>query len=300
VIAFASAENPIFRGPLSENVRPVPLDFPRDSRLIVRPDGQRLIPTASPAIAIGQWAYVAELLGACRRQHKQLAVYLSIFLDPDLQRYKRTTGLTFEPDLRPEPVDRKECSRRFLAVVRNSLEAIRREEIPNIRKAGSWLAEASGAHAQIIRNLQGHLPPAEARLPGDVALFSNLKPIRATGPEGETWVRANLRHGDVYLLLGYQKNEDSLAAAANRQGARTIFITSQGPGPEQRRSPRHLYVNPHWPYTDACLDLPGYDVKACPLSAILGLSCYYAICGEAVAGKPPLERGRDDPTSSTP
>ena len=28
---------------------------------------------------------------------------------------------------------------------------------------------------------------------------------------------------------------------------------------------------------------PGYDVKACPLSAVANLSCYWAICGEAVA-----------------
>ena len=44
----------------------------------------------------------------------------------------------------------------------------------------------------------------------------------------------------------------------------------------------HVYVDPHWPVSDGCLELSGYDVKACPLSAILGLTCYYAICGEAL------------------
>ena len=291
VIAFASADSPIFKVPLPENVRPVPLDIPCDSRLIVRPDGERLIPTAPPAIAVGQWAYVAELIGACRRQHKQLAVYLSIHLDPGQKRFRRTSGLMFEPELRPEPVDRKAYSGRFLAAVRDSLEAIRRDEIPNIRKAGAWLAEASAAHAKIIRNFQGHLGPVEAGLPGDAGFFSNLKPLRATGPEGEAWARANLRPGNVFALLGYQKSEDALAAAANAQGARTIFITSQGPSPQQRRSPQHLYVDPHWPYTDACLALPGYDVKACPLSGILGLSCYYAICGEALESGLPASGG---------
>lgn len=72
-----------------------------------------------------------------------------------------------------------------------------------------------------------------------------------------------------------------MAAAAHERGARTIFLTSTPPGPEQRNSPRHLYIDPHWPLSDGCLELVGYDVKACPLSAILNMSCYWAICAEA-------------------
>ena len=120
VIVFASAENPLLRQPLTANLRAVPVDIPLDSRLLVLRSGERLIPTASPAIATAEWTFVAELLGACRRQHKQLAVYLSIWLDPELRRYNRTKGLLFEPDLRPEPVARGQvcprlsCQRRSI------------------------------------------------------------------------------------------------------------------------------------------------------------------------------------------
>jgi len=89
-----------------------------------------------------------------------------------------------------------------------------------------------------------------------------------------------------FLALGYQENEDARAAAVNALGARTIFITSAAPSATQAGNPRHLYVNPHWPRSDACLELAGYDVKACPLSGILGLTCYYAICGEMARGLP--------------
>ena len=87
--------------------------------------GRRLIPTAAPAIAAAQWTYVAELLAAGRRQHRQLAIYLSINLDPGRVRFQRTKGLVFEPELRPEPVARGQYGRAFLAQVRQSLEAIR-------------------------------------------------------------------------------------------------------------------------------------------------------------------------------
>ncbi len=113
VVAFASAKNPIFKEPLSANVRPIPIEIPLDSRLVESAAGARLIPTATPAVAIAQWTYAAELIGACRRRNRQLAVYLSIFLDPGHRRLKRTAGMLFEPNLRPPPVARESTRRSF-------------------------------------------------------------------------------------------------------------------------------------------------------------------------------------------
>jgi uncharacterized phosphosugar-binding protein len=282
IVAFAATENPLLRGPLPANVRAIPIDIPCDSRLAVLPSGERQIPLAPPAIAMGQWTYVAELLGACRRQHKQLAIYLSIFLDEGHRRYQRTKDLLLEPDLKPDPVAKGEYARQYLNAARRGLEAIRQCEMENVRKAACWIQEARTAKHAIFRNLHGHLPPAEIGLPGDVSFFAGV--TRATGDAGVKWSQETLHEGDVYLFLGYQENEDAMATAANAAGARTIFLTSKASGPEQSKSPRHLYLNPHWPATDACLDLPGYDVKACPLSCVLGLTCYYAICNEVVSG----------------
>ena len=106
VIVFASAEQPALKSLGGGNIRAVPVDIPLDSRLVTLADGRRLIPTASPAIAAAQWTYVAELLAAGRREHRQLAIYLSIRLDPGRARFQRTKNLLFEPDLRPEPVAR--------------------------------------------------------------------------------------------------------------------------------------------------------------------------------------------------
>jgi hypothetical protein len=280
VLCFAAAQNPILRGSLPANVRAIPVDVPVDSCLIKSASGARLIPTITPAVATAQWALTAELIGACRRQHRQLAVYLSIFLDDGRRRLKRTAGLLFERGLQPPPVARGKNARDFLATVRASLAAVRKDEVAKIRTAAGWLRETAAAHRQIIRNFMGHLPPLEAGMPGDVDFFSRL--VRPTGGEGVEWIGKNLHEGDLYFFLGYQENEDAMAAAANALGARTIFITSRASGAAQAASPRHLYVNPHWPVTDACLELPGYDVKACPLSCIMDLTCYYAICGEAV------------------
>jgi len=254
-------------------------DGPED---IVIPRGPR---TYAQALAIAQWTFVAELLGAGRRQGKQLAVYLSIHLDPGGKRFARTHGLMFEPDLRPEPVPRGEYAKAFLGHVRTALEAVQRDEAGKIRQAAAWLREARAAGHKVVRHLHGHLPPAEVGLPGDPASLFTDTVTGEVGAKGAEWIRKNLGQGDVYLLVAYQQNEDAMAAAANALGARTIFLTSLPPSPEQAKNPLHLYINPHWPLTDACLDLSGYDVKACPLSAIMGMTAFSALCAEALAGQ---------------
>ena len=282
VIAFASSDHPRFGRPLPAGFHAIPVEIPRDSRLLAIPSGResRILPTAAPAIAIAEWAYVAELIGACRRRHKQLAVYLSIYLDEGLRRFRRTQGLLFEP----RAAARRGASRRVCRPIPGTRPrepgGVRREDLEKIRQAGAWLRDAAAGHRRVVRNLVGHLPPTEPGMPGDPPLFTGLG--QGSGDEGARWIRRNLHAGDVYLLLGYQQNEDAMAAAAHTIGVRTIFFTSGRPARAQARNPMHVYVDPHWLCSDGCLELSGYDVKACPLSAILGLTCYYAVCGEAM------------------
>ncbi len=282
VIAFVSKEHELLKKLADQGGHAVCVDIPMNSGLIAH--SGRVVPTAPPAIAIAQWAFVAELIGACRRQGKQPAVYLSIHLDEGRKRFDRTKGLVFEPDLKPEPAPAGHFAKEFLAHVRAALEAVRRDEAEKMRTAGAWLREAKAAGKNLAQHLHGHLPPSQSEVRGAPGLFTHTF-TSALGKEGGEFLGRILEQGSVCLLVGYQQNEDAMAAAANKAGLRTIFITALGPGPEQAKSPLHLYVNPHWPLTDGCLALPGYDVKACPLSGIMGLTAYHAICAEAVAGK---------------
>ncbi len=188
-------------------------------------------------MATAQWTFVAELLGAARRRHSQLAVYLSIHLDPGLRRFKRTEGLLLEPGLRPEPVQRKAYGGQFLAMVREGLAAISREDLPRIRQAGAWLAGSRAAGGRIFRNLQGHLPPCEAGRPGDADFFTNRKPLSLAGADGQRWVRENLRAGDVYLLVGYQDNEDAAAEAAHALARGPSSSLRGAPAPGKAATP---------------------------------------------------------------
>jgi uncharacterized phosphosugar-binding protein len=281
VIVFAPAAQASRSLLRATNVCQLPVDVPPEGRLVTIPGQKPLIPTASPAVAAAAWTYVAELLAACRRHEHQLAIYLSINLDPGRQRFARTKSLLFEPDLHPRPVPAGQYGHAFLRQLRQSLLAIRDGQLAQLQRAAAWLREAQAAGRAIVRNMHGHLPPLEAGVAGDVDFFTAT--VRGLGAKGVDWIRGHLRPGDVYLLVGYQWNEDDMAAAAHQCGARTIFLTSTPPGPEQKNHPQHLAIDPHWPTSDGCLELEGYDVRACPLSAILNMSCYWAICAEAVS-----------------
>lgn len=284
VIVFVSAEHPVLRGPAAANVRIIPVDIPLDSRMLQPAGGEPLMPLAPPALASAQWTYVAELLGAARRQGRQLSIYLSIFLDEGRKRFERTRGLLFEPDLRPASVPRGEYARTFLGHARLSLEMIRTRELSNLRKAAAWVREANAAGKQVVRSLTGHLPPIEAGHYGDAKLFAKTQQL--AGEKGVAWVKENVRSGDVILFVAY-RDEDTVTAAANALGARTVALTSVAAGIEQSRSARHLHVNQYWPVNDGVLELEGYDVRACPLSLIVTWSCYQVVVGEAIAPSAP-------------
>ena len=142
-------------------------------------------------------------------------------------------GSCSSPTLRPAPVPRGQYAHAFLKSVAQSLEAIRGGQlVPNL-PGGRLAAGGRGRASQVVRTLQGHLPEVEADAGGEGPYFSQTIP----GDErGEKWLRENLHEGDVYLRLGYQSNDDALAAVVNALGARTIFLTSSAPVPSRRRT----------------------------------------------------------------
>ena len=286
VIVFVSAEHPLLRGPAGANVRIIPVDIPLDSRMLKPAGSEALMPLAPPALATAQWTYVAELLGAARRQGRQLSIYLSIFLDEGRARFERTRGLLFDPTPRPPAVPRGEYARTFLDHTRRSLEMIRTRELTHLRRAAAWVREANAGGKQVIRSLTGHLPPIEAGHYGDAKLFAKTQQL--AGEKGVAWVKENVHSGDVILFVAY-RDEDAVTAAANALGARTIALTSVAAGIEQSRSARHLHINQHWPVNDAVLEMAGYDVKACPLSLIVTWSCYQVVVGEAISPSGPQD-----------
>jgi hypothetical protein len=146
------------------------------------------------------------------------------------------------------------------------------------------LREATAGGKQAVRSLMGHLAPMEANMYGDAKLFAHTTLL--TGDKGVAWVKEHARPGDVCLFLAY-RDEDTITAAANALGVRTIALTSAPPGLEQSRNARHLHINQYWPLNDAVLEIAGYDVKACPLSCIVSLTCYHIIVGEAIAPSAP-------------
>ena len=67
-----------------------------------------------------------------------------------------------------------------------------------------------------------------------------------------------------------------------------------------------LYIRPHWPIEDACVDLKGYDVPILPASGVMQAAVYWALVAETCGAAPPVQhqpetrRGQLTLTSRTP
>ena len=193
-----------------------------------------------------------------------------------------------ELGLGPAPVARGQYAGAFLTTVRTSLAAVRKDEVEKIRLAARLAAGGIGGPAEHHAQVHGTSSTAGSRH-GRRRGFLRPAGLRDSASRGCTSIREHLHEGDLYFFLGYQQNEDAMAAAANALGVRTIFITSRGPGPELavesasrvRRSP---LARDRW--------LPGLAglrrESLLPLSAIMNLTCYYAICNKALRS---LKRG---------
>ena len=183
-----------------------------------------------------------------------------------------------EPDLRPAPVPPKLYGGQYLAMVRSGLEAIRREELPRFGQAAAWIAERRAARASAAFAICRAISRPARREPGRRILRQYRAGLPCGAEPDAGPARSPPRR--CFAAAGLPGERRRHGGGRPRPARGTVFITSGGPGPDQAREPRHLYVNPHWPRSDAGLVLEGYDVKACPLSAVLGLPCYYAICEE--------------------
>ena len=206
VVIFAPAGSPLVREPSAATCGRLRSTFLPTTPPERAMTAGRLLPAAAPAVATAQWAFTAELIAACRRRHRQLAVYLSIHLDPGLQRFARKPeNLLFEPQVRPEPVAEGRYARQFLGQVGDALQTVEAGELTKIHRAGPIDPPGEGRRAS--GGPPSRRTPAAARTGPAGRSDCSTALSKADGEAAVKWVRENLHPGDVYLLLGYQRTK---------------------------------------------------------------------------------------------
>jgi len=96
--------------------------------------------------------------------------------------------------------------------------------------------------------------------------------------------------GDVIIGLVYAGVSPELWEFAQATGARVVWILAPTDGTEKVLARGDMVINQHWVLGDALVEVPGYDVKILPPSAITQLTIYWGLVGET-ASRLPRDRG---------
>jgi uncharacterized phosphosugar-binding protein len=116
--------------------------------------------------------------------------------------------------------------------------------------------------------------------------------------------RSELRRGDVLMLAsvsGRNREPIELAVAARSIGvtvigltslAYTAQVTSLHPSGKKLCEVADIVIDNCAPFGDACVEAPGYEQKALPISGVAQITISWMICGEVIerlqeTGKPP-------------
>ncbi len=90
-------------------------------------------------------------------------------------------------------------------------------------------------------------------------------------------LEAELAAGDLLFFLGYY-NRPSEAYALARQ--RAVRIVEAITGPPKGGGPLpDFIIRPWWPYGDALVAVPNYDIDILPASGIAQAAIYWAVVG---------------------
>ena len=90
-------------------------------------------------------------------------------------------------------------------------------------------------------------------------------------------LKRELQAGDLFFFLGYYNRPREAYALARKRGA-TIAEVITGPAPDGGPAP-DLVIRPSWPYGDALVQVPEYDIPILPASGIVQTSIYWAVIG---------------------
>jgi uncharacterized phosphosugar-binding protein len=207
------------------------------------------------------WTWTGEFAAACTRLEKTPVFYQSYGIPGGRLRDARYLNLTFHRDVSVRPIRAGELGRQYLDALDHTLQLIQRDQQQNLRRAGQWLAAAApdGAALQYV----GHIWPA------------HLANVGCTNPFGETIadntpIPARIR---LVLHMSYQQPPQPLIDRARNGEIRLVYCSVRRGHDDN--SPNIIYINPHWPIADGCVDLPGYDVPILPASGVVQ-SCIYS------------------------
>lgn len=259
-------------------------------------EDQRLVPTTPVANMAALWAWTAEFVAACTRHGKMPVMFESYAVPGAKERAEKLKGEQFY-EKSVEPVEAGVLGRQYLKRLRSDLETFFTSEKDNLVKTvnSAWNAEQSGH--ELYTFVHGHsIIMEQVNYPNTPGYFTKLN---------KNWFEQNdritLEKGDFILCIGYSSlfsggrygtwTEDARAAGATLAWSLTDYDKEDVAA---IREAGELFINQHWEYGDAVVEVPGFPFQICPTSGHIA----QAVLRLVNAGLLAKEHGADEEAGS--
>ena len=146
-------------------------------------------------------------------------------------------------------------------------------------QAGQLAAEALRAGHTAWYGALGHLPP---ELPGQTGDPGVLTPLKMNTPDKLGDV---VKPGDVILYVGYYQPSGPWVEQAHALGAKIVTVVSGTPETPAEDMGADININGCWPYGDALITIPGYDIKVLPPSGVIQSAAHWMLVAATEAAR---------------
>jgi len=228
------------------------------------------------------WAFQGELVSALTRGGLMPTMYQSVLVPGARKRNEPFNGRRFHDRGSTAAVPPGKLGRNYLIRLGEIFETLRDKETRNINEVAFACTRVKKEGHQIYAYLIPHFPIYQSGAPGDPKFMVPLEEIHGETPSQKE-LAAKLQPGDLFFFLGYARRPGVAYQLARKKGATTVEIIT-GMGEKNLPGPEPAYViYPHWPYYDALVTVPEYDIPVLPSSGIVQTSIYWAVLGSMVA-----------------
>ena len=260
--------------PSADVLSPSPIPVPAAA---TKPFGGETYPLMSLQNLVILWVLSSEIVSALSRSGQMPTMYQSVLVHGARERNGRI-GSRFHETHDVPAIGSGQLGASYIKAINDILHTLIEEESVAIEDAAKLCAQVLQTGRTVYAGLISHFPMHQHGAPGDPLHMQRLLPLDAESPDLPE-LENKLQIGDLFFFLGYYRRPMAAYRTARQAGAYIVeVITGDESGDGSDVQPDHL-IRPRWPFGDALISVPGYDVQILPGSGIVQTAIYWAVVG---------------------
>jgi uncharacterized phosphosugar-binding protein len=228
------------------------------------------------------WAFTGELVSSLTRQGYMPVILESMQVARGQERNQGLRDKRFDKEQTVPAVPAGRLGETYLDRIAEYYRALCQDEVRAIEKVAQACLNVRKNGNEIHAFLTPHFPLYQIGAPGDPGYMQPFEHMSGLAPPLEQ-LKSVLKPGDLFFFLGYYRRQAPAYQVARQAGAQIVEVISGTGMPETAQPSPDYVIHPKWPYGDAVVEIPGYDVKMFPSSGIIQSAIYWAVVGSMSA-----------------